>query len=327
LSLIVAKKIGKQVFFIGDTKFSYRDPLTNKERFYTEAEKYIGGLKVILLTPGLCVAFAGDVDTARQAIEGVYEKDVNLFDKNQAIEYFLKSHLESLKSGSPEHVTDYIVGTICSLESNSADYVEEIFKISDGTVTWDSPVAWIGDSSAFGRYQSSFQTSARTVEKGRAEFEIISFGKELSSELAESVSKNMRVFQEVITDPASCTVDGLRTLVFSTQGGFRYREYVLFNGIPRPVLPGGVGSPINFGGAAEGTNAMHVGLMTGEGHAVFPVYYYSGRFGIVYNPTISFDPIKLVNIDIEDFKRAVNEQINAQHCRALAYQDRILLRT
>lgn len=309
MTLIVARQVDGDVYIVGDTKFS--------DAAKSEKDQYIGGLKVILLTPGLCVGFAGDVSTARNAIQGIYDRDVNLFDKNLVLEYFLDHHRQSHPGSADE--TTFIVVVICEIEDQPGKYVSEIFRIANSEVNWEDQTSYIGESDAFGLFQKA--SHGGTTKSEVPTLEISRVGGKPRPNFDASLSNALRAMQVVIDDPTSLTVDGYRTVVISEDGQFKYVEYVLVKGqiIPLGAQPR---APISFGGAPEGSDIKHVGMLTAIGIGIFPVYSITGWFGLIYRPEINFEPVSVRNCSLDEFRLQVELQISIASERALAYESR-----
>jgi hypothetical protein len=309
MTLVVARQIDSEVYIVGDTKFT--------DDAESETDQYVGGLKVVLLTPGLCVAFAGDVANAKKAIQGIYDKDVNLFDKNLLLEYFLKHHKDSQPDSSTE--TTFIVVVIVQFNEQPEQFLKEIFRISDSKIHWENETTHIGDSEAFNFFQKASHEGDFKSEVPN--FEISRLGLKERPKFDASVSTAMRAMQSVINSQEIKSVDGYRTVVISENDQFRYIEYVQIQGKAVPIgrAPG---SPVTFGGAPEGTDAKHVGMFSATGHGVFPVYSITGRFGLIYHPEENFAPTPCPKCSMEEFRAAVKERISAAHQRALQYQSK-----
>ena len=67
MTLIVARQVNDEIYIVGDTKFS--------DSRLSEAARYRGGLKIVVLAPGLCVGFAGNVEFASDAINSGWLRD------------------------------------------------------------------------------------------------------------------------------------------------------------------------------------------------------------------------------------------------------------
>lgn len=311
MTLVVARQIDNNIYIIADTKFS-----ENIENIQSESEKYIGGLKVILLTLGLCVGFAGNVERARSAIQGIYDKEINLFDKNCVINYFLEQNIVSVNTGSP---TDFIVAVILESNENPGAFINEIFKIANSQVSWQNEATHIGDVDAFNCFQNIYHNGA--LNNNSPIFEISKLASNASSDFNESLSIAMRAMQSVIDNTSVLDVDGIRTVVVSNEGQFKYHQYLQVKGTPTPVNDE-PNAPVSFGAAAEGSDHKQVGMFSAIGHGIFPVYWITGRFGVIYHPEESFEPTIIPNCSLDEFRLRVEERISKAHQRALNYQAR-----
>lgn len=310
MTLVVARQVDGEVYIVGDTKFT--------DDGKSQTEQYIGGLKVVLLTPGLCVAFAGDVANARKAIQGIYDKDfLNLFDKNLVIDYLLQQHIASLPGSASE--ATFIVASIVEVYEQPGTFIKELFRIAGSTVHWENETTHIGDSDAFDCFQQISHGATLKVEV--PVFEISRLGSTSRPNFDGSLSTAMRAMQGVIDYKSVSGVDGYRTVVISENNEFRYVEYVQVKGNATPVKNQTDGR-LTFGGAEEGSDIKHVGLRSAAGHGIFSVYSISGRFGLIYHPEKNFEPTLCPKCSEKEFFLKVEEQIFTAHQRALQYQSR-----
>lgn len=309
MTLIIARQVSDEVYIVGDTKF------TNETK--DQAAQYIGGLKVILLTRGLCVAFAGCITHAKNAIQDIYNSDVNLFDKNIALEHFLQHHRNSVP-GSPDETT-FIVVCIVENKEQPGKFLKEIFKISESKVHWENQASYIGDSRAFNLFQEKFHTADKA--SNLPSFEISRIGEKERPEFDASLTAAMRAMQHVIDDPETTSVDGYRTVVISENDQFRYIEYLQIKGKATPVTTA-PGSPVTFGGAPEGTDAKHIGMLSGSGLGVFPVYSITGGFGLIYQPVENFEPLLIRDCTQDEFRFQVEKRLAIAHQHALNFQSK-----
>ena len=312
MSLIIARQIGGDIYIIGDTKFS-----GNENNGWSRAREYFGGLKVVLLNPGLCIGFAGNIEFARDTIQRIYDKDVNLFDKNQAIDHFLKHHKASINHGHP---TDFIVAAIIERHDQPGIFEKELFRIADSSVYWENVTTHIGDKDAFNNFQKVSHGANQVTPLPT--FEISRLGSRERPSFDRSLATAMQAMQHVIDDISIPSVDGIRTAVISEVDQFRYVEYLQIRGNPIPVLSE-PGSPLSFGGAAEGSDHKHVALLSSVGHGIFPVYSIAGQFGVIYQPEICFEPQIEPNCTFDEFRLKVEGRIKIAHQRALEYQSHL----
>jgi hypothetical protein len=312
MTLVVARQVDNEVYVIGDTKFS-----EHEEGNWSETKKYIGGLKVVLLAPGICVGFAGVVEIARRAIQGFYDQQINLFDKNLLIEYFLQHHRQAAENGAQ---TDFVIAVIAEANEQPGTYLKEIFRIADSQVYWENEATQIGDKIAFNNFQEFFHRGCKNANMPT--FQISKLGTKELPLFHHSLSTAMSAMQGVIDNTKIHSVDGFCTVVISDGDQFRYVEYIQIRGTPKSVRNES-GAPVTFGGAAEGSDHKHVGIFSGIGHGIFPVYSITGRFGLIYQPEKSFEPTIIRNCTAEEFCIEVKEELSIAHQKALAYQNRL----
>lgn len=311
MTLVVARQVNNEIYIVGDTKFT-----ANESSSWPEPKKYIGGLKVILLNPGLCVSFAGNIEIARDAIQGIYDKNVNLFNKNCAIEYFLEHHKYSVQNCS---TTDFLIASIVECDEKPGAFLKEIFRIADSKVYCENEAAYIGDEEAFNYFQEAFHCGHQN--NSVPTFEIYKLGSRKRPGFDQSLSTAIFAMQGVIDNLAILSVDGIRTVVISEEDQFKYAEYIQLRGAPTPVN-NEPAAPVNFGDAAEGSDHKHVGILSKEGHGIYPFYSITGRFGVIYHPEECFEPTIIPNCTLEEFQMMVDRRINLAHQRAINYQIR-----
>lgn len=308
MTLVVARQVDDEVYIVGDTKFT--------DDSKSETEQYVGGLKVVLLTPGLCVAFAGDVANARKAIQGIYDKsNVNLFDKNLVLDYFLQHHVASLPRSLSE--TTFILAFILEANNQPGKFVKEIFRIANSKINPENETTHIGDSEAFNFFQEI--SHGATLINSVSTFEISKPGSTSRPNFDGSLSTAMRAMQGVIDLPNAPNVDGYRTVVISEYDQFKYLEYVQVRGNAIRVINQTDGR-LTFGGAEEGSDIKHIGLRSATGHGIFSMYSITGRFGLIYCPEKSFQPMLCSKCSADEFRLNVEEQIAITHQRVLQYQ-------
>jgi hypothetical protein len=309
MTLVVARQINNEVYLIADTKFTPAVQSASSKSSST----YIGGLKLIILSPGICIGFANNTEFARRALEGIYDKNINIFDKNLLIDYFLNIHLLSVTEGNE---VDFIIALILESEDEKT-FIKEIFKISDSKVSWENATTYIGDNEAFNCFQNISHKGLSNCNIPT--FELTKLSNNERPDFNQSLSTALFAMQGVIDNPKILNVDGVRTVVTSEAGQFKYAEYIQVKGIPIPVR-NEPNSPLSFGGAPEGSEIKHVGMYSATGHGVFPVYWITGKFGIIYNPKECFKPKVISNITQDEFRLMVGEEISKAHQKALAYQ-------
>lgn len=296
MSLIYAKKISdSDIFFISDTKFSYDEFQTNNKKGYSKAEEYLGGLKTIIIHGGLVVAFAGEVAFAIEAIEGIYEKDIDLWDLPLVLEYFkyfaVKSNMK----------TDFLVS---AYKENGSVTLHKIV----GKAVSEEQVAWIGDEDGFKELQKHRLTNTKKeIETGHSEVIILANPDErqTTEQTFNEISKIMPAFLNVVNGKECKTVSGAITISCTSKIGFKYMEHHILTGPTKPASSGNGG--IYFGDASTGSFYMQSGREVNS--PVYPVLYDMGKFGVIYSPTRSFIPKVLKYKDRDEFNVAFHEEL------------------
>lgn len=224
MTLVVARQVNDEVYIVGDTKFT-----EVPGSILSESKKYIGGLKVVLLAPGICVGFSGNVEIARNAIQGVYDKGVNLFEKNHAIDYFFEHHRYSMEK-DPDNATDFIIAVIVERNEKPGTFLKEIFRIADLKVSWENESTYIGSNDGFNSFQESFHHGSQHHGSQKSEattFLIMRLGAIGRPGFDQSLSAARRAMQDVIDNPNMLNVDGYCTVVVSEENQFRCFDRVM----------------------------------------------------------------------------------------------------
>jgi hypothetical protein len=296
MTLVVARQIDGDIYFVADTKFSAVEHMST-----SSADQYIGGLKLVILNPAVCVAFAGNTAIAQDAIQGIYSKAIDHFDKNEVINYFLSHHRRSLDLG-PNNEVDFVLAF--SLETAAGEYLKELFRIAGGEVHWDNEATYVGDHAAFELFQTAFHDE-HAIPDGPM-FQLTRLGSESRPALDAHLTAALRAMQVVIDSTSIASVDGIRTAVVSEEGRFHYVTGVMLRGTPTPVCAN-PGSSLTFGEAADGSDHKQVGVGASPNCAVMGVYSYTGRFGIVYRPVTDFRPLIVRGCSLEQFQEKLGD--------------------
>lgn len=315
MTLVVARLINNEIFVVADTKFTIpqeKKPLSSRRNVITQAEQYFGGLKVIILFPGLFVAFANEISFAKDAIEKIYDKKINLINKDQTIDYFFDRHCRS------QYQTDFIIGFICSSDNNPENFEKEIVKISEGHIERGKNVVYIGDKDAFTKFQS--YSLLKELKHPSPNFTLRRLGKESNPDFQQNLVNSIHAIDQVIRDLEIPTVDGVCTTLTSENDEFRYMESVEFFGKPIPIKKE-PSSPVYFGGAAEGSDNRHIGAYLVPGVGIFSVFLDSGKFGVIYNPIESFNPEIVHCNSMEEFAISIKKRTDKAIEKIKIYQE------
>lgn len=277
VTLVVARRSEGRIYIVGDTKFT--PEIAGGRSGQTQ---FIGGLKVILLHPGVAIAFAHNTESAKQAIEGIHSRGLNLFDKNTVLDYLLGHHQRSLQQG--EHATvEFLVA--CELDCGTS----ELFVVKHGQIKWVD-AGYIGSTTAYNSFLHHENQHATAVST------------------TSPVFVAMQALDRVIRDPSPALqfVDGFTiALRQSDDNGFAYVHRLTVEGWATPVRAGHM-APVTFGGAPAGANEWSIGSSPGDRFGVLTAYCHTGSFGIIYCPALSFAPRIVNNCTSKDL---VNESL------------------
>lgn len=266
---------------VGDTKFTPDISGGRDGQLH-----FIGGLKIVVLHPGVAVAFANNVRNAQQAIEGIHSRGVDLFNKNAVLDYFLDHHLRSQQRG-PNAMVEFIA----AFELD--DQTSELFLIKDGIVEYVD-TGYIGSPIAYNSFRHHQDRLGATLR------------------IESSLAIAMHALDAVILDPnpAFQTVDGFTVgLRQSADEGFRYVQRIKVEGRPTPVRAGPM-APVTFGGAPEGANEWSIGSSPGERFGILTAFCHTGSFGVIYCPALNFAPRIVRNCTAMDLVDASMLEVN-----------------
>lgn len=261
MTLVVARRSEGRIFMVGDTKFTPEISGGRDGQLH-----FIGGLKIVVLHPGVVIAFAHNTVSARQAIEGIHSRGVDLFDKAEVLNYFLNHHRRAAERGG-----NAMVEFIAAFELSNQ--VTELFLIKNGNVEWVD-AGYIGNDLAYNRFLHLEHQLGTTLPAPFA------------------LDMAMRALDTVIQDPdpALQNVGGFTVgLRQSADEGFLYVHRVMAEGRPTPVHSGSA-VPITFGGAPAGANEWILGSSPGDKYGVLTAFCQTGAFGVIYRPALNFTP-------------------------------------
>ena len=249
MTLVVVRRNegDERIYMVGDTKFTHAFPDGRDGQ-----SDFIGGLKIVVLHPGVAIAFAHNTRNAQQAIEGIHSCGVNLFDKKAVLDYFLSHHLCSLDQGD-----DAMVEFIAAFELN--DQTSELFLVKNGEAKYVD-AGYIGSSIAYNRFLHHEQQLAG------------------SSPTPPFLANAMQALDAVIGDSnlALRDVDGFVIgLRQSADEGFHYVQRVTVEGCPTPISTAPL-APVTFGGAPEGANEWSIGSSPGDRYGVLTAFCHTG---------------------------------------------------
>ncbi len=275
MTLIAARVTPRGIWLTSDMRII--DPGASREAGFFDA-----ALKLVLLDPELCIAYAGRQATALAAIRRLHREKASPAD---AVDHLLEVHLED-----PE--VDFLVAALRP---------RRLIAIKDGGAE-QAETAWLGDPQAFGRYQALFHgdhllaPSAGLDPLHKADLDI-------------AVAMNDAMQDLVLADPgpwspersyptvgeASVTV-GPR----AADGLFGYHRFSNFVASFGMRLP----SDASLSSTERGTFTMSLLTPLEAGVAAIGLYFREGRLGILYAPLITGSgerPERFPTVSLEEF--------------------------
>jgi hypothetical protein len=247
---------------------------------YTE-----GVLKAILLTPEVCVAFAGNVNGGVEAVRRCAEGAAGGFNLEEAESALLDAHCAAGQE------TDFLI---------AVRRPASISRVRAGDIERGLPTAWIGDHAAFAEYQERYLSAPISelppgVGNRREELEI---GARMS-----------HAFGGMIRDGAIATVGEAEISITPQWDGLRYAHSATAMIGHTQQIPSGVPARIQFGSAAQGGFTYTVGVPAEAGVGAVGLHFFQGRFGLLYHPTVLGPrPEPFPNATSEEFEMGVRRK-------------------
>jgi hypothetical protein len=310
MTLVVAKKVLDSIVIVSDTKVT----LERRSTVYNpdESLQLVKGkpdfedsetLKTLILSPEICVAFAGNV---RRAIDIIKR----LVQTNQYTN--ITSLLNQLEKEISKDVTDdekveFIVGQI---GKDSCD----LYTINDGGI--QSKIAcWIGSQDAFHLYQRLLPRLDNDDIDEFKDYPSIYINAQLGSMIL-AMRYLIDVDEEDKKGKNQNDVGGLALAVKSTKNGFKYLVQSLNSHGPHSEvvttsagIRGGSVVDKNMIDAADiGGYTYSILTSRGAGQGCVGIYIYQNKTGMLYAPLLSTKRIRLKAADLEDFIGQASEK-------------------
>lgn len=269
MTLVVGRIENEKIKFISDSKVTDQNSVRNNV--------LSGNLKSWILTPSLCVSFAGNTFYAEKFLSDYYDKKIKTV--QDLLLYLLKLNNES------NDETDFCVGTLF----NNAP---KLYKISGRRIEDNLKTIWIGDRIAFNKYQETYHEteSDNPFDKMEKAFSVV-----VNDGTIDTVSD----FQI-----SSVTVyhEGLQSLMFiydfKTMMNFAPGTITLDSNNPRAHIP--------FGGPEEGGFGNSYLRSINVHTAGIAIHFPQGKFGVLFCPALNQNKAIIIkNEDGEDFANEV----------------------
>jgi len=256
MTLIVGVRTTSLIALLSDTRITHPD--------VTQVEELPGRLKLVMLSPTICVGYAGP---AEQGIDHVRRTPM----ADRAAFNAVVAHLRRLRE------CDFVVAESSSLRQAT---------IKAGSVH-EAPLVYIGDDDAWTALEAIRPTVPLPVSGDP--------GAGIDPE-ESFVSTVMSAFRHVLTSPAYPTVAGFQMRVGSRADGFHYlyEAGFTFVNVTGPLNESTAGQ---FSDAAAGGYSYTVLAPREAGHAVVAVHIQQGPLGFIYAPLHHDRPDKVPEVD------------------------------
>ncbi len=255
MTLIVGVKSETRIQLLSDTRITHPD--------VTQVEEIPGRLKLVALSPHICVGFAGAVNLAIDHIRRTPSADRTSFSE-------VIAHLRTAPG------CDFIVADSRILRQ---------VAVKDGVVQ-DGDLLWIGDADAWAAFETARPHIPPTQYAGSAR-------PEPGLDLINRVSG---AFQTVMNDTSLPTVAGFEMRVGSRVDGFYYL-YAAGLSVVNVNESLNESTAGKYTGADAGGYSYTVLTPTQPGHAVVGVHIQQGQLGFVYAPLLHDRPEQVTQID------------------------------
>ncbi len=278
MSLIIAHRTGPKIYLIGDTKLTdspiLPDP-SRLDRAQMVSDPRDGVIKITILGEQLAIAFAGESDTANEAIKAC---------RNLRIDQILALLKE--KNIATNGGVEFIVAI--------GDPIFKLIEIKNGQVSVDQEQCWIGNKDGFGLFQETMFTLREN-------------DKEKKRDYPSHAHDALNIVMESSKVPE---VNGFIITVTNDTNSFRYKESVSMSIPPMTISgTGPVGVVISHGSAEAGGYSINIQPYAGRPD-ILPIHILQGDIGIIYQSKEGslLYPEILVHTDATEFAEILRER-------------------
>jgi hypothetical protein len=259
------------------------DPQETK-RGYTYA-----GLKNIILSPELLVAYSGNAELAQHTISKLKDE---LLD---GLEGGLLASAEAAQAG-PGQVDYLLASPAFGFRKITARNIEEF-----------DTAAWLGDADAFSIYQETFH--AELWPSG-----YIQQGPPLTPK-QEAEDKAMEPFERLArarsaVERANLPSVGEAFITADSRDGFRYFPSMTTYLEEQEITS--TPSPLHVASVQAGGFALRIMPAQTPGAAAVGIYFPHGQYGVLYSPLVRDDPVQYRRVSEAEFCAAVTEDFDLE---------------
>jgi hypothetical protein len=258
MTLVVAHRIGGYPYIVSDTKPSPQNQ--------SHVPFHAGLLKSLIVTPELCISFAGNTHTAENAVLEFKASGISDRDETRTVDFFKGVH-----SQTPNDI-QFI------LAFGKPGF--RVVEMRDG-MTSEKDFAWIGSPRAYNSFQGHMLGKLHHAPSflNTVTWSAVA----LPASVGEDPGPGMLMssMTQVIGTSEHPEVGFLPILVAYGEQGYHYATYSqIYTGVLN--LPTSSDwHDIDFGTAATGGCALSVATST-ESHEAVLAYYLQGRCGILF---------------------------------------------
>lgn len=267
MTLVIARATSRGIRILSDIRVSHPEERRHGLPY--------GVLKAVVLNENLCVCFAGSVALGAPAIAEL-ARNGDAVTPAEAVAALRKAHQRNVPN------SEFIV---------ARRDPPGFWKIANDRVEDDQPATWIGDHTAFSRFQEIF------------------LGPPLSHQLPpefdpdgalREASQLMDAYRAVLDDATLDSVGDARVVVAGDADGFRYLPYMeIDNGLDPPSITAGPGEEVDLiraGSAAIGAFAFSVLVPVNAGVGLVAMHVLQASLGFVYYPAESTEALILRDV-------------------------------
>lgn len=280
MSIIIAKIEGNECVFLSDTKVS----IDNGDKTITGGNKIRmspsdGVLKIHILNPRICVAYAGNVQIAAKIINSF------IIQKPQSLEEIVSFYQNQLKLENDN--SEFILGIILD------NYTPVLYKINRSNIEQGKSF-WIGEHEAFNEFQSYFINSST------------------ENSTLYNASKS---FRQMLQNTKIATIgDFIVSSYFNTRyNSFIYEQRAeAFGGYETLEVKAGETAKLTEGTVSEGAFVVTNLVSNQTGYPAICLYFSKGEIGFLYLP-ISEQNINVKPIIINGNKSELIEKVKSEY--------------
>jgi hypothetical protein len=290
VTLVVARVTPIGVRLAGDMRIT--DPNATRSGFF-EAQ-----LKVILLRPTLCVAYAGNVGAALNAIREVASQAL---DPAAAERRLFEAHLDS------QPKVDFIVASLKP---------SRLLVIKNNEAS-EMRAGWLGDAGAFADYQRIYHDPAniqppRELYDSEDRYRDLEIASRLAAGIQAvvfGVGYHTEGGEPVVRIPEGGKHPGVGETVITAQPLIAHDDLFGYSTMSRMIAPpfaeappghSGVYDP-GFGSAERGSFSYAVMTPVQPGVGAVGIYFPEGRVGLLYAPLIHDEPERYTRVSQDQF--------------------------